>query len=612
MKGFLLNPMNRCRGVACNAPTKYWWLWCCAICLVLFLSFPSAAQPEGKVPLANGSGGAVASVDEDASRIGIDILRQGGNAVDAAVATAAALGVTDPFSAGIGGGGFMVIYLHDQDRVITLDGREEAPAAVTSELFRDPESPAAENLPFFPNRISSGLAVGMPGTPLNWATALSRYGSLSLSEALAPAIELAESGFIVDETFVQQIVRNQERFGAFTSTSQLYLPDGAPPAVGSRFKNLDMAKAYRLLANQGINSFYRGDLAQAIVDTVQSPPVVSDPPFTVHPGAMTLGDLDRYEVRVRPPVVSNYRGYRLYGMGLPSSGGITVAQILALLESSDLTSLDRSQALHRLIEAERLAFCDRNAYLGDPEYVDVPLAGLLNPDYIASRQLPTGASAPCTTPGNPLPYQTDPSPSLTQAAEVAIANPQEGLSTTHLVTADRFGNVVSYTLTIESTGGTGIVVPGYGFILNNELTDFDTAVPHPNTPEPGKRPRSSMAPTIAFTPDGRILAFGSPGGSTIITTVASIATNLIDFDMSLPEAISAPRLSQRNGSTTTIEQDNTIDTPALTQLGHQFRMVDEIGAATGLEVFPDGTLQAAAEPSRRGGGAAMVVDFKSE
>ncbi|MEM1254229.1 MAG: gamma-glutamyltransferase [Cyanobacteria bacterium P01_H01_bin.21] len=577
------------------------------ICLVLVFTFTSFAQPAGKVPVASGTGGAVASVDLEASRIGIEVLHQGGNAIDAAVATAAALGVTEPFSAGIGGGGFMVIYLHDQDRVITLDGREEAPAAVTSDLFRDPESPEGENLPFSPNRISSGLAVGVPGTPLNWQTALSRYGTLSLADALAPAIDLAESGFTVDETFAQQVARNQERFSAFTSTGQLYLPNGAPPAVGSNFQNPDMAQTYRLLASEGVNSFYRGNIAQAIVETVQSPPTVDEPTFTVHPGAMTLGDLDRYEVRVRPPVVSDYRGYQFYGMGLPSSGGITVAQTLARLESGDLSTLDRTEALHRVIEAERLAFCDRNAYLGDPEYVDVPLTGLLNSDYITGQTLPTKASEPCTTPGNPLPYQSDPSPSLTQPAGVAIANSQEGLSTTHLVTADQFGNVVSYTLTIESTGGSGIVVPGYGFILNNELTDFDTAIPHPNSPEPGKRPRSSMAPTIAFAPDGRTLAFGSPGGSTIITTVVGIATNLIDFDLPLPEAISASRLSQRNGSTTTVEEDNpNIDD--LSQLGHQFRTVEEIGAATGLEISPNGTIQAVAEPSRRGGGSAMVVN----
>ncbi len=607
------NRINIRRGVACNAPTNILWLWCCTVCLVLVFAFSSLAQlSEGKVPVAIGSGGAVASVDEDASRIGIEVLRQGGNAVDAAVATAAALGVTEPFSAGIGGGGFMVIYLHNQDRVITLDGREKAPEAVTPDLFRDPENPAGENLPFFPNRISSGLSVGVPGTPLNWQTALSRYGTLSLADALAPAIELAEAGFIVDDTFAQQVTRNQARFAAFTSTQQLYLDGGVPPAVGSRFKNLDMAKTYRLLASKGVNSFYRGDIAQAIVDTVQSPPIVDDPPFTVHPGAMTLGDLDRYEVRVRPPVVSDYRGYRFYGMGLPSSGGITVAQTLALLESSDLGSLDRSEALHRVIEAERLAFCDRNAYLGDPEYVDVPLTGLLNPSYIASHQLPTRASEPCTTPGNPLLYQTDPSPSLTQSPSTSAANGPDGLSTTHLVTADRFGNIVSYTLTIESTGGSGIVVPGYGFILNNELTDFDTAIPHPNAPESGKRPRSSMSPTIVFAPDGRIFAVGSPGGSTIITTVVGIVTNVIDFDFSLPEAISSSRFSQRNRRTTTVERGGADDLDMLSQLGHQLRVVEEIGAATGLELWPNGAIRASAEPIRRGGGAAMVVNTTSE
>ena len=588
--------------------SSYFLAILCAVCVVAITTWATVAHT-AQTPVARGSGGAVASVDADASRIGIEVLHQGGNAIDAAVATAAAVGVTDPFSAGIGGGGFMVIYLHAQDRVITLDGREEAPAAVTPDLFRDPDDPDEGNLPFFPNRISSGLAVGVPGTPLNWQTALSRYGTLSLAEALAPAIELAESGFTVDETFAGQVARNQERFGAFTSTSQLYLPNGAPPVVGSTFKNPDMANTYRLLSTQGVNSFYRGDIARAIVDTVQSPPVVNNPAFTVQPGSMTLGDLDRYEVRVRPPVVSDYRGYQFYGMGLPSSGGITVAQTLELLESSDLGSLARGEALHRIIEAERLAFCDRNAYLGDPEYVDVPIAGLLNPDYSNGRPLPEIAADTCTQPGNPLTYQTDPSPSLTQAPDVATSSGQEGLSTTHLVTADQFGNVVSYTLTIESTGGSGIVVPGYGFILNNELTDFDTTIPHPNAPEPGKRPRSSMAPTIAFAPDGRVLAFGSPGGSTIITTVVNIATNLIDFEMPLAQAISAPRFSQRNSGTTTLERalDQSVEVDTLRNLGHQFRLTDEIGAASGIELLPNGTIQAAAEPRRRGGGVAMVV-----
>ena len=556
----------------------------------------------------------MATVDADATRIGLEVLRRGGNAIDAAVAAAAAVGVTDPFSAGIGGGGFMVIYLKDHDRVITLDGREQAPAATTVDLFQDPSSPG-ELLPFFPNRISSGVAVGVPGTPLEWAEALNRYGTLSLAEALQPAITLAENGFVVDETFAQQVERNQPRFAAFTSTQALYLPNGQPPAVGTRFNNPDLAKTYRLLAEQGVNAFYRGEIAEAIAQTVQQPPTVATPPFQVIPGNMTLTDLDHYAARVRPPTVTNYRGYTLYGMGLPSSGGITTGEILSILEGFNLAQGDRAKAWHTVIEAERLAFADRNAYLGDPEFVDVPLAGLQSEDFIQTRRAMVGDRAPAdpdfrATPGNPLPFQTDPSPSLTGLPPVAQLEEQSGLSTTHLVVTDHWGNLVSYTCTIESIGGSGIVVPGYGFILNNELTDFDPISPHPNAPEPYKRPRSSMAPTIARSPDGTMLAFGSPGGPTIITTVAGIAINLIDFGLPLPDAIAAPRMSQRNTGMTQVDGqlEQTILGQELTALGHHLTPVPEIGAAVGLVVQPDGSILAAAEPTRRGGGAAMVVE----
>ena len=565
--------------------------------------------------VATGTAGAVASVDARATQIGINVLRSGGNAVDAAVATAAALGVVEPFSAGIGGGGFMVIYQPDHDTVVTLDGREVAPAATTPDLFRDPASSTGENLPFFPNRISSGLAIGVPGTPLNWATAVERYGTQSLADLLQPAIALAESGFTVDETFAQQISLHQERFAAFSSTQALYLPEGDVPTVGSQFRNLDLAKTYRHLAEQGVNAFYRGDIGTAIAQTVQQPPVVADPPFPVFPGRMTQADLDRYEVRVRSAVESTYRGYRFYGMGLPSSGGITVAQALQLLAAYDLGSLEREQALHWLIEAERLAFSDRNAYLGDPEYVDVPLSGLLSPEYLTSRRQVMPMQAPDdeanyrALAGNPLPYQQDPSPSLTAPPVRLTPAGRESSSTTHLTVVDGDGMVVSYTLTLESTGGSGMVVPGYGFILNNELTDFDTKNPHPNVPESGKRPRSSMAPTIVVAPDGSLLAFGSPGGSTIITTVLGIAINVIDFGMDLDAAIAAPRLSQRNSGTTLVDQgfENTALGRRLIATGHQLQPTSEIGAATGILVNPEGTLMAVTESVRRGGGSAMTL-----
>lgn len=587
-----------------------------SICLFIALGviWQGPAQSQSS-HIATGSGGAVASVDTRATQIGIDVLRAGGNAVDAAVATAAALGVVEPFSAGIGGGGFMAIYQPDRGTVVTLDGREAAPAKTTPDLFQDPDSSTGENLPFFPNRISSGLAVGVPGTPLNWATALERYGTQSLAELLQPAIALAEEGFTVDDTFAQQISQNQTRFVAFSSTQALYLPEGEVPAVGSRFRNPDMGQTYRLLAEQGVNAFYRGEIGTAIAQTVQQPPVVAEPPFKVWPGRMTQVDLDRYEVRIRPAVESTYHGYQFYGMGLPSSGGITVAQTLQLLEDYDLGSLERAEALHWLIEAERIAFSDRNTYLGDPEYVDVPLAGLLSADYISNRRSDILTSAPTNGAdyramgGNPLPYQMDPSPSLTVPPALTLSSAEEGLSTTHLTVVDGAGMAVSYTLTLESTGGSGMVVPGYGFILNNELTDFDTEIPHPNVPEPGKRPRSSMAPTIALTPDGGLLAFGSPGGSTIITTVLGIAVNVIDFGMDLEAAIAAPRLSQRNSGTTRVDQgfEDTALGQNLSADGHELSPTLEIGAATGIFVNPDGTLMAVAEPVRRGGGSAMTL-----
>ncbi|MEB3335906.1 MAG: gamma-glutamyltransferase [Leptolyngbyaceae bacterium] len=555
----------------------------------------------------------MASDDRDATQIGINILKAGGNAIDAAVATAAALGVSQPFSGGIGGGGFMTIYLKDRDRVVVLDGREEAPASTTVEMFRDPDSSTGEPLKFFPDRISNGVAVGVPGTPLTWAEALNRYGTMDLATVLRPAIALAETGFKVDERFVRQILFNRDRFAAFKPTKSLYLPNGGPPAVGSVFKNPDLAKTYRAIAAQGVNRFYRGEIGEAIVKTVQNPPTVANPPFRVLAGGMTMADLDRYAVRSRSPLVTQYRGYRIYGMGLPSSGGITGAAVLNILSHFDLAHLDRVKAWHTVIEAERLAFADRNRFIGDPEYVDVPLTGLLSQGFAQTRRREIGDRAPnrdfIASPGDPLPFQDDPSPSLTRSLPTARIDDLHDGSTTHLTVADSWGNLVSYTLTLEFMGGTGIVVPGWGFILNNELTDFDPVRPHPNSPEPGKRPRSSMAPTITFAPDGGAIAYGSPGGSTIITTVLGIGINLMDFGLSLPEAIAAPRLSQRNGGATQVDGDleKTDLGKGLTGLGHVLEPRWGIGSATGITISPDGRMVAVAEPVRHGGGSAMVV-----
>jgi gamma-glutamyltranspeptidase/glutathione hydrolase len=551
----------------------------------------SATRPEPvRQAVAVGTGGAAASVDPIATQTAIRVLDRGGNAVDAAVAAAAMLGVVEPYSCGIGGGGFMVIYRASDDRVVTIDSRETAPQAFRPDSFIDSSTGQPIS---FAEAVTSGLGVGVPGTLLAWDLAARRYGTMKLSRLLTPAISRAAGGFTVDQTFRDQTVANLDRFRDFTSTREVFLtPNGDPYPVGSTFRNPDLAETYGLIADEGIAPFYTGDIARTIVDTVKHPPVKSGATRNVRPGLMELGDLAGYRAPERPPTVSHYRGLTVYGMGPPSSGGSTVGESLNILEGYDLAAMDRVEALHRYLEASALAFADRNQYLGDPDYVDVPLAGLLSDSYAAERRAligPTAAAKP-VPPGDP----TD----------------NEGPSTTHLTVADRFGNVVTYTFTIEQIGGSGITVPGYGFLLNNELTDFNFTPGTANSPASGKRPRSSMSPTIVLSGDRPLLAVGSPGGATIITTVLQILLNRLDFGMTLPEAIASPRASQRNSSTTQAEPAfiASPEAQALLALGHRFSSTPEIGAATGIAFLPGGFVQAVAEPVRRGGGSAMVEE----
>ncbi|GEK21083.1 gamma-glutamyltransferase [Cellulomonas xylanilytica] len=568
---------------------------------------PASAHPPrpghgDKVPVATGYGGAVATVDADATRVGIDVLRQGGNAVDAAVAAAATLGVTEPFSSGIGGGGFFVYYDAASGQVHTIDGRETAPMAMTSDAFVEDGVPIP-----FADAVTSGLSVGVPGTPRTWATALEQWGSLDLRRALRGATEVARRGFVVDQTFADQTTANAARFAAFRSSSDLFLRRGAAPEVGSVFRNRDLAKTYDLLARRGVDALYTGRLAEEIVRTVQDPPVRRHSPLVVRPGLLELGDLASYEAPLRAPTTVSYRGLDVYGMAPPSSGGSTVGEALNILEASLPEDADPTQTLHHYLEASALAFADRNRYVGDPAFVDVPLEQLLSDGFAKER-------ACLIDPEAALPKPVAPGvPDGVYDAECPIASTgtegSDGQSTTHLTTADRWGNVVSYTLTIESLGGNGIVVPGRGFLLNNELTDFNFTDTQggvdPNLPGPGKRPRSSMAPTIILE-DGRpFLALGSPGGSTIITTVLQVLVNRLELEMELPDAVAAARASQRN--TVAVQAEPAFDRAALQALGHTFTDTPEIGAVTGIEFQDDGSLLAVAEPVRRGGGSAAVV-----
>lgn len=579
---------------------------------------PAFADPREteKTATATGYGGAVSTVDPEASAAAIEVLREGGNAADAAVAAAATLGVTEPYSAGIGGGGYFVFYNAETGRVGTIDGRETAPAAMPRDAFIDPTTGKPYN--FTPELVTSGVSVGVPGTPATWERALKRWGTLDLDDALEPAIEVADRGFVVDETFRQQTLDNKIRFEAFTSTSSLFLPGGDAPVVGSVFKNPDLAKTYRILANQGTRGFYRGPLAQEMVATVQAPPKTATTKLPVPAGHMTTADLAAYSALDQAPTHVEYRGLDVYGMAPSSSGGTTVGEALNILDTFNVSEMSTPDALHHYLEASALAFADRGKYLGDPAFVDVPTAALTDPLFGKERSCrinPKRAAEKPVPPGDVSNYD-----GVCPAAAAAPADEKdtENISTTNLTVADKWGNVVEYTLTIEQTGGSGIVVPGRGFLLNNELTDFSTVYSptDPNRIEPGKRPRSSMSPTIILKDGEPFLALGSPGGSTIITTVLQTILNRVDLGMSISEAIAAPRAAQRNTAKVTAEPAFIAAyEPRLKPYGHQlmpagdaFTSAAEIGAATAIEFRSDGRMVAAAEPVRRGGGSALVVN----
>lgn len=565
-----------------------------------------------KVPVMTGSGGAVSSVDRDASQVGIDVLARGGNAADAAVATAAALGVTEPYSAGIGGGGFLVYYDATSRKVTTIDGRETAPRTFTPTTFTKPDGTAMD----FATVVSSGLSIGAPGTPALWEKAARTFGTVRLSELLKPAERLAADGFVVDQTFRDQTVQNAPRFAKFPATARIFLRGGQPPAVGSTFRNPDLAKAYRELRTHGAQSIYSGRLATAIAAEAQAPHTA--PGVSVLGGRLTRADLAAYRALVKAPVHSDYRGYDVYGMPVPSSGGIAVAEILNLVEAYEaktgtrLKSLDNAHYLHWFSEASATAFADRNRWVGDVP--GVPVHQLTSDAFARERAC---LFNPTVAQPRPVPFGS-PDGSYTSCAASGSrqGQPSQGRSTTHLVTADKWGNVASYTLTIEQTGGSGITVPGYGFLLNNELTDFDfvpltAGVPDPNLPGPGKRPRSSMSPTIVLK-DGRpALAVGSPGGATIITSVAQTLLGHLDRGLPLVEAIAAPRLSSRNsGEGAEPALADSVDGAALRAMGHTLvspGVPPEIGAVTAIRPFGHGQFEAAAESVRRGGGSAMVV-----
>jgi gamma-glutamyltranspeptidase/glutathione hydrolase len=592
-----------------------------AVVLLALLSGARAAASQAsagpvKEPVAVGTGGAVASMDPDATQAGIDVLADGGNAIDAAVATASTLGVTIPFVAGPGGGGFMVIYLAKTHQVITIDGRENCPAACTTTMFIDPKTGQPYGYDYASDQP---LATGVPSMVATWAKAVSLYGRHSLGADLQPAIGVAERGFRVNADFQQLAESDLPELQAYPASRWLLTSSGQPLPVGYLLRNPDLANTYRLLARYGPSYLYDGPLGQAIVQADDHPVLSKGQSVVALPGIMTTADLNAYQARVQAPTHVRYRGLDIYSMAPPSSSGSTVGEALNILSGYNLSAEPRATALFHYLEASRLAYADRDAYVGDPRYVSVPLSGLLSPAFAATRRclIHNQALVSPVAPGNPNP------PFGGCAVQSTQQPAPEGGHTNNIVTVDKWGNIVAYTNTINFFGGSGQTVPGYGFLLNNEMTDFDFAPSapgayDPNLPAGGKQPRSSMGPVIALRDGQPVFSVGAAGGSTIITTILQIIVNHVDFGMSLPAALAAPRVSQTNSATSLAEPAfyySALARQLTSQFGEKFTLAtgpilpldNYPGDATALQILGHGLVESIAEPVRLGGGSALVV-----
>lgn len=582
---------------------------------------------KGKVTLGvpGVKGGVVTTSEPLAAAVGADILRQGGNAIDAAAAVQFALNVIEPQSSGIGGGAFMMIHLAKKKKTFVIDSRETAPAGVTTNMFQGVS---------FSVRSTSGYAVGVPGTLLGVATALQNWGTISLADALQPAIGLAENGIRVssrlEESILSSRLGNEPGDQAYEVARNIFRPGGIPLEEGDLLVQPELADTFKMIALEGTNAFYTGDLAEAIVETQLATRSTNPDGY----GRMTEADLAGYEVAIREPVEGYYRGYRIVSMPPPSSGGLTVIQILKLLERfpmGDKTQefgFGQTQAMHTFIEASRLAFADRSVWMGDTDIVDdLPVNGLLDDDYVAMRSalIDQSIAAVDVVADDPRPFDDGNDckgkkgkgkcKDNSKLAFMTLPD-EEGRNTTHFSIVDSDGNIVTCTTTIESGWGTGLMVPGYGFMLNNELTDFNSTPAYNSDPgnfnpgandlEPGKRPRSSMAPTMIFDKNKPLAAFGSPGGSSIISTVAQIAINLIDHANTIQEAVDAPRLRQTvaNGVTRRELGFSEGVILELENLGHTFRSPEVLGSVQAVVL--DKKKQYGAADKRRIGGVVSV------
>jgi gamma-glutamyltranspeptidase / glutathione hydrolase len=518
-----------------------------------------------------GENGMVATQEEKASRIGLEVLQNGGNAVDAAVTIAFALAVTLPRAGNIGGGGFMLVHDAGTGETVAIDYREKAGGVAFRDMFLDETGEADPEKSRY-----GGLAVGVPGTVAGMALALERYGTISLAEALAPAIELAEQGITVSADLSDSLQAAQERLQQWPSSTAVFYKDGGVPyEPGETLVQGDLAASLRLIAERGPGAFYGGPVAERIVAAVGRAG-----------GHLTLDDLRSYEAVVREPVQGDYRGFAIVSMPPPSSGGVHIVQILNTLEGFPIGFLGHNGAetVHLMAEAMKLAYADRSEYLGDPDFVDVPVAALTSDAYAAHlrSRISRGRARPAAelTPGDLAPY--------------------ESAETTHFSIVDAAGNAVANTYTINFSYGTGLVAEGTGILLNDELDDFSAKPGAPNAygliggdanaVAPGKRPLSSMSPTIVLADGAPFLITGTPGGPRIITTTLQIIMNVIDHGMNIAEATYAPRVHhQWLPDELRIEEGLSPDTiRLLEQKGHDVVVSDAMGSTQSIMVTPGG------------------------
>lgn len=499
--------------------------------------------------------GVVSSADPRASAAGQQILRDGGSAADAEMAMMLALTVVEPQSSGIGGGGFFVYQDAKTGKLTTIDGREKAPAAATPKRFLDANG---KPVSFF-QAVPGGLSVGVPGNIRVMAMVHKRFGRLDWKALFAPAIKLAEDGYTVTPPMAGGMGYVSQVWGKFPAISAQYTHDGRPYAVGETIKNPDLAKTLRAIADAGPDAFYTGDIADSIVKAVTG--------ASMNPSDMTLADLAAYEAKERAPICGTYRRYRICGMGPPSSGAVTVLEILGMLERFDMKKLgkDSPTAWHLIAEAMQLAYADREKYLGDPDFVSNPVKGMTDPAYLHKRSM---LISPTTT----LPKYEAGLPPGAEPRTAAVQNEVHG--TTHFVAIDRAGDIATMTSTVEGPFGSQLLAGG--FVLNNELTDFTFApekdgAPVANRVEGGKRPLSSMSPTIVYDAKGKpVFTVGAAGGKTIIMQVAKALIAHLDWGMSARDSI-GQGLVYFSPQGIILEQGTSLEAmkPALEQLGHK-------------------------------------------